>query len=105
MTGFSRAALGATAALALTTGAALAQTGTSTGIPACDSFYRDYEACIMQRLPEAQRSIFRQTLETSRAQIREQAADPEDRPAAERTCREQKVQVARMFAPYSCTFN
>jgi uncharacterized protein YpuA (DUF1002 family) len=93
-------------ALAILPAAALAQApAPSTGIPACDGFYRDYEACIMQRMPEAQRGIFRQTLEQSRAKVREQAADPEDRPSAERTCREQRTQASRLFAQYNCTFN
>jgi phage-related minor tail protein len=89
----------------LASGGAIAQSSSETGIPACDAFYRAYEACITQRLPEAQRSIFRQTLERNRAEVREQAADPEDRASAERTCQEQKQQSARFFAPYGCTFN
>lgn len=93
------------AALTVLAGAAFAQSSTDTGIPACDRYYRAYEVCIMQRLPEAQRSIFRQTLERNRADIREQTADPEDRASAERTCQEQRQQSARFFAPHGCTFD
>ncbi len=102
---YIRLGLVGAALTALACSGAWSQSSSDTGIPACDTYYRAYEACIMQRLPEAQRSIFRQTLERNRAEIREQAADPEDRASAERTCREQKQQSTRFFAPYGCTFN
>lgn len=92
----------AAAVLALMSGAAMAQ---ETGIAACDTFYRDYEACVGTRVPEAQRATFRQSLEQGRAGIRQAAGNPQARPQLEQMCQQQKVQMTQALSAYGCTFN
>ncbi len=96
-TRFALAACG----LAMTAGAALAQ---DTGIPACDDFYKQYEACVMTRIPEAQRATFRQQLDAGRSAIRQASGNAAARPQLEQSCNMQKQQMAAGMKPYGCEF-
>ncbi|WP_439574540.1 hypothetical protein [Phreatobacter sp.] len=90
------------AAFLLATGAAMAQ---DTGVPACDSFLRDYEACVSGQVPEAQRPTFRQALDQSRATLRQAATDPQTRAQLETMCQQQKVGMSQALQPFGCRFN
>jgi hypothetical protein len=75
-----------------------------TGIPACDDFYKQYEACVMTRTPEAQRATFRQQLDAGRAAIRQASGNAAARPQLEQSCTMQKQQMAQAMKPYGCEF-
>lgn len=90
------------AAFVLVSGAAMAQ---DTGVPACDSFLRDYEACISGHVPEAQRATFRQALDQSRAAIRQSAGNPQTRAQLETMCQQQKAAMAQSLQAFGCRFN
>lgn len=90
------------AAFVLVSGAALAQ---DTGVPACDSFLRDYEACVSGQVPEAQRATFRQALDQSRASIRQAASNPQTRAQLEAMCQQQKTAMTQSLQPFGCRFN
>jgi hypothetical protein len=88
-------------ALACAAGGALAQ---DTGIPACDDFYKQYEACVTTKIPEPQRAMFRQQLDAARASIRQAAGNAAARTQLEQSCTMQKQQMAQAFKPYGCEF-
>lgn len=90
------------AAFVLVSGAAMAQ---DTGVPACDTFLRDYEACIAGHVPEAQRTTFRQALDQSRASIRQAASNPQTRAQLDAMCQQQKAAMAQSLQPFGCRFN
>jgi hypothetical protein len=75
-----------------------------TGIPACDDFYKQYEACVMTKIPEAQRATFRQQLDAGKSAIRQAAGNAAARPQLEQSCTMQKQQMAQAFKPYGCEF-
>jgi hypothetical protein len=75
-----------------------------TGIPACDDFYKQYEACVMTRIPEAQRATFRQQLDAGRAAIKQASGNAAARPQLEQSCTLQKQQIAQAMKPYGCEF-
>jgi hypothetical protein len=82
-------------------GAASAQ---DTGIPACDDFYKQYETCVMTKMPEAQRTTFKQQLDAGKAAIRQASGNASARPQLEQSCTMQKQQMAAAMKPYGCEF-
>lgn len=90
------------AAFVLAAGTAFAQ---ETGVAACDTFLRDYEACISNHVPEAQRTTFRQQLEQSRAAIRQSAGNAQARTQLEQTCTQMKAAMTQSLQPLGCQFN
>lgn len=75
------------------------------GIALCDTFYRQYEACVSSRIPEAQRPAFRDAIEQTRSGLRQLATDPQARPQVENLCQLHKTQMTQALAAYGCTFN
>jgi hypothetical protein len=88
--------------LVLTTSAAQAQ---DIGVPACDAFYKSYEACIATKMPEAQRATFKQQLEAGKASMRQAAANPQSRAMLEQSCTAQKQQLSQALASYGCKWD
>jgi hypothetical protein len=89
------------AAFACAATGAMAQ---DTGIPVCDDFYKQYEACITTKMPEAQRATFKAQLDAARAQIRSAAANPAARAQLEQSCQMQKEQIGAALKPMGCEF-
>jgi len=92
----------AAAALALMSGAAMAQ---NTGVAACDALYRSLEVCAATRVPEGERAAFRRDVEQGRAHIRQRSANPQARPQLEQMCLEQQGQMHQVLSAYGCRFN
>jgi hypothetical protein len=89
-------------ALAVSTTGAQAQ---DIGIPACDTFYKAYETCIMTKVPEAQRATFRQQIDAGRNAMRQAAANPGARPSLEQSCTMQRQQMSQALASYGCKWD
>jgi hypothetical protein len=88
--------------LVTTTSTAWAQ---EIGVPACDAFYKSYEACISTKIPEAQRATFKQQLEAGKASMRQAAANPQSRAMLEQSCTAQKQQMSQALASYGCKWD
>lgn len=89
-------------AAAMPLGAATAQ---EIGIPACDAYYRQLDACISNRIPEAQRAMWRQQMEAARGGMRQMAGNAAARPQAEASCNAQRQQMMQALASYNCSWN
>jgi hypothetical protein len=75
-----------------------------TGIPACDDFYKQYETCVMTKMPEAQRATFKQQLDAGKAAIKQASGNAAARPQLEQSCTMQKQQMAAAMKPHGCEF-
>jgi hypothetical protein len=75
------------------------------GVPACDAFYKSYEACIATKMPEAQRATFKQQLEAGKTSMRQAAANPQSRAMLEQSCTAQKQQMSQALASYGCKWD
>ncbi len=76
-----------------------------TGIPACDDFYKAYEACISTKIPEAQRATFKQALDSGKASIKQASSNAAARPQLEQSCTMQKQQMSQAMASYNCKWD
>ena len=61
--------------------------GDKIGVPECDTYIAKYEACIMDKMPEAQRGAFKSTLEQSRKAWKEAAANPTTKAGLSAACK------------------
>ena len=84
--------------------ATLAASGDKIGIAECDSFIDSYEACVRDKVPEMARAQFNSTLAQWRRSWREQAANPQNRPALVQACKTQLEAARRSMKAYNCTF-
>ncbi len=74
------------------------------GVPSCDRFMTDYEACITTKVPEAQRSVLTQQITQLRSTWRELARDGQARQQLDAVCTAQSTQLRQAMAPYGCSF-
>ncbi|MBX9991096.1 hypothetical protein [Phreatobacter oligotrophus] len=84
--------------------ASLAQGANEIGLPSCDRFITDYEACITTKVPEAQRGAFSQQITQLRGTWRELARDGQARQQLDSVCTAQSAQLRQVMAPYGCSF-
>ncbi|MGL5363715.1 MAG: hypothetical protein ACRDBH_12600 [Bosea sp. (in: a-proteobacteria)] len=75
------------------------------GVPACDAFYKSYEACVATKIPEAQRATFKQQLDAGKASMRQAGANPQAKAALEQSCTMQKQQMSQALASYGCKWD
>jgi hypothetical protein len=97
------AALFATAAAAMLTIAAPAH-AQSTGIAVCDDFLTKYEACIVSKVPAAQKAMFKGQLDQTRRTWADMAKNPGTKSALEDVCKQSIDQIKVAFQPYGCAF-
>ena len=74
------------------------------GIPACDDFITKYEACVSTKVPAAQQSTFRMSLDQMRSSWAGLAKMPEAKPQLEASCKASMEQMKPALAPHGCTF-
>lgn len=91
------------AALLIATLPATAQ-DTPIGVPTCDTFVTNYQACVTTRLPEAQRAVFATQVQQMRTTWRELAQTPEGRTQLELICRQQADGLRQGLQAYGCQF-
>jgi len=77
---------------------------TDVGVPECDAFIKAYEACVKDKVPAQVRPTFESTLATWRKTWRDQAANPQVRPALVTSCKNAQEQAKTSMKAYNCTF-
>lgn len=92
------------AALLIAAAGASASLAQEIGVPSCDRFMTDYEACVMTKVPEAQRSVMTQQITQMRSTWRELARDGQARQQLDAVCTAQSTQMRQAMAPYGCSF-
>ena len=90
-----------TAASAPRASAAVAAAG-EIGIPECDDYFRKYEACVNDKVPDSARATFKQTLGQTRAQWQRTAETPEGRSTLVSGCTQATAAAKQAMAGFGC---
>ena len=64
-----------------------AGSGDKIGVPECDTYIEKYEACIMDKMPEAQRGAVKSALDQSRKAWKDAAANPTTKAGLSAACK------------------
>lgn len=81
---------------------ATASTGDDIGVPECDEYIKKYEACIMSKVPEAQRAIYKPTLDQMRSSWKQAASNPQTKAALASGCKTATETAKQSLASFSC---
>lgn len=76
----------------------------STGIAACDDFLTKYDACVVSKVPEAQRATYRTQIDQTRKTWVDMAKNPSTKPAMEATCKQTLDATKASLTAYGCAF-
>ena len=91
------------AAIALLAGVTAAQ-AQSTGIAACDDFLTKYDACIVSKVPEAQRATYRTQIDQTRKTWVDMAKNPTTKASMETICKQTLDATKASLTAYGCAF-
>ena len=76
--------------------------GDKIGVPECDEYIEKYEACILDKVPEAQRAMYKPSLETMRKSWKDAAATPQGKSALATGCKTALDQAKTSMASFGC---
>jgi len=94
-------------AAATTTPASTVATSASAdkiGVPECDQFIANYEACVTGKVPEAARAQFKTGMEQWRSSWKKLAANPQTRGTLAGVCKQTVESARTSMKMYNCTF-
>ena len=94
-------------ATATTTPASTVATSASAdkiGVPECDQFIANYEACVTGKVPEAARAQFKTGMEQWRSSWKKLAANPQTRGTLAGVCKQTVESARTSMKMYNCTF-
>jgi hypothetical protein len=98
-----RQVLSLTAGIALLAGVTTAH-AQSTGIAACDDFLTKYDACIVSKVPEAQRAMYKTQIDQTRKAWVDMAKNPSAKATMESTCKQTLDATKASLTAYGCSF-
>ena len=91
------------AGIALLAGATTAH-AQSTGIAACDDFLTKYDACVVSKVPEAQRTMYKTQIDQTRKAWVDLAKNPSAKATMEATCKQTLDATKASLTAYGCSF-
>jgi hypothetical protein len=74
------------------------------GVPECDQFIADYEACVSSKVPEAARAQFKTGMEQWRSSWKKLAANPQTKGTLANVCKQTIESARTSMKAYNCTF-
>lgn len=74
------------------------------GVPECDKFINEYEACVSTKVPEQARAQFNATLKTWRTEWKKLAGNPQTKAGLVTACKTQLEAARTSMKAYNCTF-
>ena len=77
---------------------------TEIGIPECDDYVRQYEACLADKVPEENRDPLRRTLNEQRRKWIDAATGGADHAEIAQQCKTAASDAALKLGSYGCTF-
>jgi hypothetical protein len=89
--------------IALLAGVAVAQ-AQSTGIAVCDDFLTKYDACVVSKIPEAQRAMYKTQLDQTRKSWLDMSKNPTTKATMESTCKQTMDATKPSLTALGCTF-
>jgi hypothetical protein len=95
--------------LAGITGAALlagltAAHAQSTGIAACDDFLTKYDACVVSKVPEAQRAMYKTQIDQTRKAWLDMSKNASVKATMESTCKQTLDATKASLTAFGCSF-
>lgn len=73
------------------------------GVPECDDFLTKYEACVMNKVPEASRASFQSGIQQWRDSWRSMAANPDTKAALASACQQSREASKASLSAFGCT--
>ena len=74
------------------------------GVPECDKFINEYEACVTTKVPEQARAQFTAAVKTWRTEWKKLAANPQTKAGLVSACKTQLEAARTQMKAYNCTF-
>jgi len=96
-----------TAATKTTTPASTTATTASAdkiGVPECDEFIANYDACVSSKVPEVARAQYKATIEQWRTSWKKLAENPQTKSTLAAACKQSAEQARASMKTYNCTF-
>ena len=96
-----------TAATKTTTPASTTATTASAdkiGVPECDEFIANYDACISSKVPEVARAQYKTAIEQWRTSWKKLAENPQTKSTLAAACKQSAEQARTSMKMYNCTF-
>jgi cyclophilin family peptidyl-prolyl cis-trans isomerase/HEAT repeat protein len=79
--------------------------GEQIGVPACDAFITQYDACISSKVPEPARAQYQQALDQWRTSWKKIAENPQTRRSLASACQSARKQQEISLKAYGCSSN
>ncbi|MDE5452660.1 hypothetical protein GWE18_07185 [Bradyrhizobium sp. CSA112] len=76
----------------------------STGIAACDDFLTKYDACVVSKVPEAQRATYKTQIDQTRKAWVDMAKNPSAKATMEATCKQTMDATKASLTAFGCSF-
>ena len=76
----------------------------AVGVPECDKFISEYEACVTTKVPEQARAQFNAAVKTWRTEWKKLAANPQTKAGLVTACKTQLEAARTQMKAYNCTF-
>jgi TonB family protein len=74
------------------------------GVPECDTYLKNYESCVFDKVPEANRAAFKSSLNQVRKAWKDLAANPRTRPSLAAACQQANEAAKSALAAYGCSW-
>jgi hypothetical protein len=84
--------------------AAPAASGEKIGIPECDDFIANYDACVSSKVPEVARAQYKASIEQWRSGWKKLADNPQTKGTLAAACKQTAEQAKASMKAYNCTF-
>lgn len=93
-----------TATTPTTTAPTTASAGEKIGVPECDEYLTNYDACVSSKVPEVARAQYKTAIEQTRASWRKLAENPQTKATLAAACKTAAEQSRTAMKSYNCTF-
>ena len=74
------------------------------GVPECDQYVRNYESCLVNKVPDSRRDELRQTLNEQRNRWRDAVTGGADQTQVADQCKSAAAAALRNLGDYGCAF-
>jgi hypothetical protein len=84
--------------------APVASAGEKIGVPECDEFIANYDACVTGKVPEVARAQYKTAIEQWRTSWKKLADNPQTKATLAAACKQSAEQARTSMKSYGCTF-
>jgi hypothetical protein len=78
--------------------------GDKVGVPECDEFIANYEACVTGKVPEVARAQYKTAIDQWRSSWKKLADNPQTKGTLVAVCKQSAEQARASMKSYGCTF-